>query len=428
MKQLSIFSNGGETKKEVVGLNTYNSDDLIKNHFEKKQLLKNKLEKEQLEKEQLLKNKLEKEQLEKEQLYLYNNTFYKSADVDADLTSMVDSDDFFKDNSDSDEFYVCVDYLKKNKNDEYKKINISDIKHIGLNKHLPVNKYLEINKAYGGSVNQEKVAKVMHEFKKGKLHSSSGDLVTNRKQAIAIALSEAIIDKKEKGGYIIPPTKEKGGYITPPTKTREPKKVNSAITDFNLQHFYKYMESELKYFLKDTLGADLRSDGVFIFNKQMYYIRPYFRKTSDGKILKEANLSIQTKGREVGEITFDPSLGDKKFVANSQVFGWDKTEFKAGGVAYTIPFDYKILGVYQVLGKNLNEKIEIVGFEKQNDTSYSFYQPLYGGANKKIGSLIVPNTKIRNVSNGKTVFVETSKGDKVKIKRLGSVNDGILFD
>ena len=41
-----------------------------------------------------------------------------------------------------------------------------------------------------------------------------------------------------------------------------------------------------------------------------------------------------------------------------------------------------------------------------------------GERNKKIGSLIVPFTKIRNVSNGKTVFVETSKGDKVKIKRL----------
>jgi hypothetical protein len=35
-----------------------------------------------------------------------------------------------------------------------------------------------------------KVAKVMREFKEGKLHSSSGDLVTNPKQAIAIALSE----------------------------------------------------------------------------------------------------------------------------------------------------------------------------------------------------------------------------------------------
>ncbi|MPS75116.1 MAG: hypothetical protein E2590_18525 [Chryseobacterium sp.] len=38
---------------------------------------------------------------------------------------------------------------------------------------------------------QEKVGKVMEEFKEGKLKSSSGDKVTNRKQAIAIGISEA---------------------------------------------------------------------------------------------------------------------------------------------------------------------------------------------------------------------------------------------
>jgi hypothetical protein len=40
---------------------------------------------------------------------------------------------------------------------------------------------------------QNKVQKVMHEFKTGTLHSGSpkGPKVTNRKQAIAIALSEA---------------------------------------------------------------------------------------------------------------------------------------------------------------------------------------------------------------------------------------------
>jgi len=39
---------------------------------------------------------------------------------------------------------------------------------------------------------QKKVAKVMHEFKEGELHSGKSDtIVTNRKQAIAIALSEA---------------------------------------------------------------------------------------------------------------------------------------------------------------------------------------------------------------------------------------------
>lgn len=36
---------------------------------------------------------------------------------------------------------------------------------------------------------QEKVGKVMHEFKTGKLKSSSGQLVHNRKQALAIALN-----------------------------------------------------------------------------------------------------------------------------------------------------------------------------------------------------------------------------------------------
>lgn len=38
---------------------------------------------------------------------------------------------------------------------------------------------------------QEKVGKVMKEFKEGKLKSSSGEKVTNRKQAVAIGISEA---------------------------------------------------------------------------------------------------------------------------------------------------------------------------------------------------------------------------------------------
>ncbi len=38
---------------------------------------------------------------------------------------------------------------------------------------------------------QKKVKKVMGEYRRGKLKSSSGRKVTNRKQAVAIALSEA---------------------------------------------------------------------------------------------------------------------------------------------------------------------------------------------------------------------------------------------
>lgn len=50
------------------------------------------------------------------------------------------------------------------------------------------------------SPSQKKIAKVMHEFKEGELHSGKTEtIVTNPKQAIAIALSEAEgLDKTNK--------------------------------------------------------------------------------------------------------------------------------------------------------------------------------------------------------------------------------------
>lgn len=38
---------------------------------------------------------------------------------------------------------------------------------------------------------KEKIRTVMREFKEGTLHSGSGGTVTNRKQAVAIAIAEA---------------------------------------------------------------------------------------------------------------------------------------------------------------------------------------------------------------------------------------------
>ena len=48
-----------------------------------------------------------------------------------------------------------------------------------------------------------KVEKVMHEFKEGTLKSSTGQKVTKRKQAVAIALNEA-----REVGADIPPKKK----------------------------------------------------------------------------------------------------------------------------------------------------------------------------------------------------------------------------
>lgn len=51
-----------------------------------------------------------------------------------------------------------------------------------------------------GAKKPAKVEKVMHEFKTGTLKSSSGQKVTNRKQAVAIAMSEAGMSKSAKKG------------------------------------------------------------------------------------------------------------------------------------------------------------------------------------------------------------------------------------
>ena len=56
---------------------------------------------------------------------------------------------------------------------------------------------------------QEKIGEVMHEFKKGKLKSSSGEKVTDHDQAVAIGISEA-----EHAGYKVPQKKEKGSPKT----------------------------------------------------------------------------------------------------------------------------------------------------------------------------------------------------------------------
>jgi hypothetical protein len=71
---------------------------------------------------------------------------------------------------------------------------------------------------------QVKVGKVMREFKAGKLKSSSGQKVTNPKQAIAIGLSEAGLSKK-KGGDMAESKKMVGKEVAFMKKKGAPKSM-----------------------------------------------------------------------------------------------------------------------------------------------------------------------------------------------------------
>jgi hypothetical protein len=63
---------------------------------------------------------------------------------------------------------------------------------------MAIGRSMQTKQQMGGK-KSPKVAKVMKEFKSGKLHTGSkkGPLVKNPKQAIAIALSEARAGKKK---------------------------------------------------------------------------------------------------------------------------------------------------------------------------------------------------------------------------------------
>ena len=133
----------------------------------------------------------------------YLNDEGVSIEIDlADILSLSDISKYLKDletNDLEDVFYEAISDGTIEKPD----VRIDD-------RYSPypkdINDYFDIdNYGKGGSIKKKrkKVAKVMREFKKGKLHIGKSDkIVKDRKQAVAIALSEAGLSKKENGGVM----------------------------------------------------------------------------------------------------------------------------------------------------------------------------------------------------------------------------------
>jgi hypothetical protein len=186
---------------------------------------------------------------------------------------------------------------------------------------------------------QAKIGKVMHEFKEGELHSGSkkGPIVTDRDQAIAIALSEANASKKMvKGGYTVPAydVKTTGVYLF---KT---KNDSFYLLSYLFERENETEDSiEIQDDLRDKLGS------ILIQNSS-------WKRLASGKPVKARS----SYSGYIGTLTrIDDTRNVKKYVSGT----YNDYEFKNGGGVDTIMLEkpYRNGNFQEDMAKENIEKI-----------------------------------------------------------------------
>lgn len=126
-----------------------------------------------------------------------NDIYISNDENHIEILDLLNSDGFIL--TEKDDVLIDLKHFKSKYPSEYNKINIVDLKRINGNNYIELEKYYHVfpnQFKNGGVVNKNKFFIVMNEFKNGKLYTSYGTKVTDRKQALAIALSEASSNKK----------------------------------------------------------------------------------------------------------------------------------------------------------------------------------------------------------------------------------------
>ena len=85
--------------------------------------------------------------------------------------------------------------------------------------------------------------------------------------------------------------------------------------------------------------------------------------------------------------------------------------------AYRVPYDLKVTGEYRFITPTGSHKLRLVGHEAQSSTSQMLYQGM-DNDDAEVKAVIVNNSAIKRMADGKTVTAISSKGLKGKLKRL----------
>lgn len=196
----------------------------------------------------------------------------------------------------------------------------------------------------------------------------------------------------------------KGEKITDASQIKKSDIILGYSKQFNANNTYKIV--------------DVRKYGTTIQNDCIYW-NP------------KTNTRIGNEDMSISDLDVNGTSVEYYFPKDKKADGgdFDNEMADGGNIKSHIHYDNwrnkKILGHYEVVGKDFHTVIEIVGFENNGDYQY-LYQPS-DKRNTEIGSLKVRNDKMGQLEKGAFMNVETSTGLKIKIKRIAGryhYNDG----
>jgi uncharacterized protein (DUF2249 family) len=132
-------------------------------------------------------------------------------------------------------------------------------------------KYIDMSKAVKP---EDKVHKVMREFKEGKLKSSSGQVVTSRDQALAIAMSESGLSKNMIHDIAI--------EYDSMEKARPTKYIKRVPKPSGKGYYYFYTKQQLKDFHEKGIKPDEKKESGSFWDK----VKSFFGNNADEKVNK----------------------------------------------------------------------------------------------------------------------------------------------